>query len=69
MKEMREENYKKKNDELKEKYEKKEKVILNSLKKRDLDKQKEKEKALSMLLERERAAQEKVKNHQIEQEK
>lgn len=69
MKEFREEAYKKKNEELKQKYEKKEKIILDSLKKREADKKKEKERALSILLEKEKAAQEKVKNHLIEQEK
>ena len=69
MKEFREEAYKKKNNDLIQKLNKKESLLITSLENKQKDKLKEKEKAIADLMEKEKIAKENVEKFLEEQEK
>ncbi len=69
MKEFREEAYKKKNNDLIQKLNKKESLLITSLENKQKDKLKEKEKAIAELMEKEKIAKENVEKFLEEQEK
>lgn len=69
MKELREETYKHKNAELIKKLKKKEQTLITSLENKQKDKMKDKEKAIALLMEKEKTAKENVEKFKEEQEK
>ena len=69
MKEFREETYKKKNNDLIQKLNKKESLLITSLENKQKDKLKEKEKAIADLMEKEKIAKENVEKFLEQQEK
>ncbi len=69
MKEFREDTYKKKNNDLINKLNHKESLLITSLENKQKNKMKEKEKAISQLMEKEKIAKENVEKYQEEQEK
>ena len=69
MKEFQEEAYKKKNKELIERLKKKEKLYLVSLKNKQKTKMMERQKAIEIMMEKERLAKENVEKFMIKQEK
>ena len=69
MKEFREEAYKKKNNDLIQKLNKKESLLITSLENKQKDKLKEKEKAIADLMEKEKIAKENVEKFLEQQEK
>ena len=69
MREYREEAYKKKNNDLIKKLNKKESLLITSLENKQKDKSKEKERAIAQLMEKEKIAKENVEKFMEEQEK
>ena len=69
MREYREETYKKKNNDLIKKLNKKESLLITSLENKQKDKSKEKERAIAQLMEKEKIAKENVEKFMEEQEK
>ena len=69
MKEYREETYKKKNNELVKKLNQKESLLITSLENKNKDKRREKGKAFSLLMEKEKLAKDNVVKFMEEQEK
>jgi len=69
MKEFREDTYKKKNKDLVNKLNHKESLLITSLENKQKNKMKEKEKAISQLMEKEKLAKENVEKYLEEQEK
>ena len=69
MKEFREETYKRKNKELINKLNQKETLLITSLEHKQKDKMKEKERAIALLMEKEKIAKENVEKFMEEQEK
>ena len=69
MKEFREESYLKKNQTLSNKLNKKEKLLITSLETKQKDKMHEKEKAIALMMEKEKSARENVGKYMEEQEK
>ena len=69
MKEFREESYLKKNQTLSNKLNKKEKLLITSLETKQKDKMHEKEKAIALMMEKEKTARENVGKYMEEQEK
>ena len=69
MREYREETYKKKNNDLIKKLNKKESLLITSLENKQKDKSKEKERAIAQLMEKEKIAKENVEKFMKEQEK
>lgn len=69
MKEFQEETYKKKNNDIIEKIQKKEKILITSLHKKQSSKMKERQKAIESMMEKERIARENVEKYMIKQEK
>ena len=68
MKEMNEENYKKKNAALIKKLKKKEQLLLTALETTNKEKMGEKRKNIELMMEREKAARENVEKHLLEEE-
>ena len=60
MKELREETYKKKNADLKQKLKKKEQILITSLENKQKDKMKEKQRAITEMIEKEKAIAEMI---------
>ena len=69
MKELREETYQRKNNELKKKLKKKEQLLITSLENKQKDKMKERERAIAEMIEKENQAKKNVEKFQEEQEK
>ena len=69
MKEFREESYVKKNENLVNKLNKKDKLLLTSIETKQKDKMQEKEKAIAIMMEKEKSARENVEKYMEEQEK
>lgn len=69
MKEVREETYLKKKEDLLKRLDQKEQLLLTSLETKEKDKLKEKQKAIALMMQRERAARKNVKKYLEEQEK
>ena len=69
MKEFREEEYLRKNKDLIQKLNQKESLLITSLENKHRDKMKEKERAIALLMEKEKAAKENVEKYMDEQEK
>ena len=68
MKEFQEETYQKKNKELVERLKKKDKLLLTALKNKQKNKMKDKQRAIESLMEKERIARENVEKYMIKQE-
>ena len=69
MKEYQEEAYQKRNKELVDRLKMKEKILLTSLKNKQKNKMKERQKAIDTLMEREKLARENVEKYMMKQEK
>ena len=69
MKEQKEEEYKKKNNELMKKLKKKEQILITSLENQQKDKMRDKERAIAIMVEKEKLAKENVEKFLEEQEK
>ena len=69
MKEFQEETYQKKNKELIEKLKKKEKILITSLQNKQKSRMKERQKAIELMMQKERLARENVEKYMIKQEK
>ena len=69
MKELREETYQRKNAELKKKLNKKEQLLITSLENKQKDKMKEKQRAISQIIEKENQAKKNVEKYLEQQEK
>ena len=69
MKEFQEETYRKKNNDLKNKLKKKEKILLTSLENNQKTRMKERQKAIDAMIEKEKLAQQNVANFMEQQEK
>ena len=69
MKELREETYQRKNNELKKKLKNKEQLLITSLENKQKEQMKEKEKAIAEMVEKENQARKKVEQNMLEQEK
>ena len=69
MKEIREETYKRRNNELKQKIQKKEEILITTLQNKEKNKMREKEKAIAIMIERENQAKKNVEQYLEEQEK
>ena len=69
MKELREETYQRKNNELKKKLKKKEQLLITSLENKQKNKMKERERAIAEMIEKENQAKKNVEKFQEQQEK
>ena len=69
MKELREETYQRKNNELKKKLKNKEQLLITSLENKQKEQMKEKERAIAEMVEKENQARKKVELNMLEQEK
>ena len=69
MKELKEETYQRKNNELKQKLKKKEQILITSLENKQKDKMKEKQRAIAEMIEKENQAKKNVEKFMEEQEK
>lgn len=69
MKELREETYQKKNNDLVKKLKKKEKLLITCLENKEKDKMKDKQRAITIMLEREKAARDNVEKYKEKMEK
>ena len=69
MKELKEETYKKRNNELKKKLQKKEEILITTLQNKDKNKMREKQRAITEMIERENQAKKNAERYMEEQEK
>ena len=69
MKELKEELYQRKNEELKQKLKKKNMILITSLENKEKDKMEEKRRIITELIEKENKAKKNIKKYMLEQEK
>ena len=69
MKELKEETYQKKNEELKQKLKKKDMILITSLENKQKDKMEEKRRIITEMIEKEKKAKKNIEQFMIEQEK
>ena len=69
MKELKEETYQKKNEELKQKLKRKDMILITSLENKEKDKMEEKRRIITEMIEKENKAKKNIEKFMVEQEK